>query len=62
MFTIKYNATGTLDDNLDAPIAIVLILPMCLLASVTGLLARGLAIDILSQIGFRSDPGRRTRS
>jgi multidrug efflux pump subunit AcrB len=34
------------------PLAIVLILPMCLLASVTGLLARGLPIDILSQIGF----------
>jgi len=34
------------------PLAIVLIVPMCLLASVTGLLARGLPIDILSQIGF----------
>jgi len=33
-------------------LAIVLIVPMCLLASVTGLLARGLPIDILSQIGF----------
>ena len=32
--------------------AIVLILPMCLLASVTGLLARGMPIDILAQIGF----------
>src|SRR5262249_47008885 len=32
------------------PLAIVLILPMCLLASVTGLLARGMAI--LAQIGF----------
>ena len=32
--------------------AIVLIVPMCLLASVTGLLARGLPIDILAQIGF----------
>jgi multidrug efflux pump subunit AcrB len=31
---------------------IVLIVPMCLLASVTGLLARGLPIDILAQIGF----------
>jgi len=26
--------------------------PMCLLASVTGLLARGMSIDILAQIGF----------
>jgi multidrug efflux pump subunit AcrB len=34
------------------PLAIVLIVPMCLLASVTGLLARGLSIDILAQIGF----------
>ena len=34
------------------PLAIILIVPMCLLASVTGLLARGLPIDILAQIGF----------
>jgi hydrophobe/amphiphile efflux-1 (HAE1) family protein len=34
------------------PLAIVLIVPMCLLASVTGLVARGLPIDILAQIGF----------
>ena len=34
------------------PLAIVLIVPMCLLASVTGLLARGMPIDILTQIGF----------
>jgi multidrug efflux pump subunit AcrB len=33
-------------------LAIVLILPMCLLASVTGLLARGMSIDILAQIGL----------
>jgi len=26
--------------------------PMCLLASVTGLLARGMSIDVLAQIGF----------
>src|SRR5215475_10248620 len=32
------------------PLAIVLIVPMCLLASVTGLLARGMPIDILAQI------------
>jgi multidrug efflux pump len=31
---------------------VVLIVPMCLLASVTGLLARGMPIDILAQIGF----------
>jgi len=34
------------------PLAVVLIVPMCLLASVTGLLGRGLPIDILAQIGF----------
>jgi multidrug efflux pump subunit AcrB len=33
-------------------LAIVLIVPMCLLASVTGLLFRGMPIDILAQIGF----------
>jgi len=39
-------------DNPRGLLAIVLIVPMCLLASVTGLLARGLPIDILAQIGF----------
>ncbi len=34
------------------PLAIVLIVPMCLLASSTGLHIRGLPIDILAQIGF----------
>jgi hydrophobe/amphiphile efflux-1 (HAE1) family protein len=34
------------------PLAIVLIVPMCLLASVTGLNFRGMPIDILAQIGF----------
>lgn len=34
------------------PLAIVLIVPMCILASVTGLMARGMPIDILAQIGF----------
>ncbi|MGF7000723.1 efflux RND transporter permease subunit [Paraburkholderia sp. GAS32] len=34
------------------PLAIVLIVPMCLLASVTGLIFRGMSIDILAQIGF----------
>ncbi|MGH7211177.1 MAG: efflux RND transporter permease subunit, partial [Acetobacteraceae bacterium] len=35
-----------------SPLAVVLIVPMCLLASVTGLLTRGMSIDILAQIGF----------
>jgi hydrophobe/amphiphile efflux-1 (HAE1) family protein len=34
------------------PLSVVLIVPMCLLASVTGLGIRGLPIDILAQIGF----------
>ena len=34
------------------PLAVVLIVPMCLLAAVTGLMLRGMAIDILAQIGF----------
>ncbi|GAB7533855.1 multidrug efflux RND transporter permease subunit [Burkholderia sp. 3C] len=34
------------------PLAIVLIVPMCILASVTGLTIRGMPIDILAQIGF----------
>lgn len=34
------------------PLSIVLIVPMCLLASSTGLHIRGLPIDILAQIGF----------
>jgi len=39
-------------ENWKLPLSIVLILPMCLLASVTGLLLRGMPIDILAQIGF----------
>jgi|AGTN01.3.fsa_nt_gi The (Largely Gram-negative Bacterial) Hydrophobe/Amphiphile Efflux-1 (HAE1) Family len=34
------------------PLAVVLIVPMCLLAAVSGLIVRGLPIDILGQIGF----------
>ena len=34
------------------PLSIVLIVPMCLLASITGLHARGMPIDILAEIGF----------
>ena len=39
-------------ESLKLPLAVVLIVPMCLLASVSGLLIRGLPIDILAQIGF----------
>ena len=34
------------------PLSVILIVPMCLLAAVTGLLWRGMSIDILAQIGF----------
>ena len=34
------------------PLAVVLIVPMCILSSVSGLIARGMPIDILAQIGF----------
>ncbi len=34
------------------PLSVILIVPMCLLAAVTGLLLRGLDVNILSQVGF----------
>ena len=34
------------------PLSVVLIVPMCLLAAVTGLMGRGMNVDILAQIGF----------
>jgi len=34
------------------PLSVILIVPMCLLAAVSGLLIRGMGIDILAQIGF----------
>ncbi len=34
------------------PLAVVLIVPMCLLAAVTGLLWRGMDVNILAQVGF----------
>jgi HAE1 family hydrophobic/amphiphilic exporter-1 len=34
------------------PLSVVLIVPMCLLAAVTGLLLRGIAVNILAQVGF----------
>ena len=39
-------------ENWKLPLAVVMIVPMCLLASVTGLATRGLPIDVLAQIGF----------
>jgi multidrug efflux pump subunit AcrB len=34
------------------PLAVVMIVPMCLLAAVSGLLIRDMAVDVLAQIGF----------
>ncbi|GAB2174850.1 efflux RND transporter permease subunit [Dongia sp. agr-C8] len=34
------------------PLSVVLIVPMCLLAAVTGLLLRGIEVNILAQVGF----------
>jgi len=34
------------------PFAVILIVPLCLLAAVTGLLLRGMSVDVLGQIGF----------
>jgi HAE1 family hydrophobic/amphiphilic exporter-1 len=34
------------------PFAVILIVPMCLLAAVTGLQLRGMSVDVLGQIGF----------
>jgi len=34
------------------PLAIILIVPMCILAAISGLIGRGMPIDILAQIGF----------
>ncbi len=34
------------------PFSVVLIVPMCLLAAVSGLLLRGMTVDILGQVGF----------
>jgi HAE1 family hydrophobic/amphiphilic exporter-1 len=34
------------------PLAVILIVPMCLLAAVTGVLLRGMDNNILTQIGF----------
>ena len=34
------------------PLAVVLIVPMCLLAAITGLTMRGIPVNILAQIGF----------
>lgn len=39
-------------ESIRLPLAVILIVPMCLLAAITGLLFRGMAIDILAQIGF----------
>jgi hydrophobe/amphiphile efflux-1 (HAE1) family protein len=39
-------------ESLSLPLAVILIVPMCLLASITGLIIAGLDVNILTQIGF----------
>src|SRR5262249_1009495 len=34
------------------PLAVILIVPMCLLAAVSGILLRGMDVNILAQVGF----------
>ncbi|QJP12264.1 multidrug efflux RND transporter permease subunit [Starkeya sp. ORNL1] len=39
-------------ESLTLPLAVILIVPMCLIAAVTGILIRGMDNNILSQVGF----------
>ena len=39
-------------ESLTLPLAVILIVPMCLVASITGLIMRGLDNNILTQVGF----------
>jgi hydrophobe/amphiphile efflux-1 (HAE1) family protein len=39
-------------ESLTLPLAVILIVPMCLVASITGLITRGLDNNILTQVGF----------
>jgi len=43
---------AALYESWSLPLAVVLIVPMCLLAGVTGLILRGLPVDVLAQVGF----------
>ena len=39
-------------ESLTLPLAVILIVPMCLIASITGVLMRGMDNNILTQVGF----------
>jgi multidrug efflux pump subunit AcrB len=39
-------------ESLTLPLAVILIVPMCLIASITGVVLRGLDNNILTQVGF----------
>jgi multidrug efflux pump subunit AcrB len=39
-------------ESLTLPLAVILIVPMCLVAAITGVIARGLDNNILTQVGF----------
>jgi hydrophobe/amphiphile efflux-1 (HAE1) family protein len=43
---------AALYESWSLPLAVILIVPMCLLAGVTGLLIRGMDVNVLAQIGF----------
>lgn len=47
-----YLLLAALYESIFLPFAVVLIVPMCLLAGVSGILYRGMANDVLVQIGF----------
>jgi multidrug efflux pump subunit AcrB len=39
-------------ESLTLPLAVILIVPMCLIASITGVILRGMDNNILTQVGF----------
>ena len=39
-------------ESLTLPLAVILIVPMCLVASITGVILRGMDNNILTQVGF----------
>jgi multidrug efflux pump subunit AcrB len=39
-------------ESLTMPLAVILIVPMCLIASITGIILRGMDNNILTQVGF----------
>ena len=50
--TLVFLLLAALYESLTMPLAVILIVPMCLLAAITGVNIRGLDNNILTQIGF----------